>query len=97
MFPEGEVPAPMPSSGDTLEAVGVPLAQFMPLTRIPITIVYGDNIPDRPVANPGQDQWRTRLADGSTVGGRGEPPRWKGHCDTPAGLGHPRQHALSFL
>jgi hypothetical protein len=62
MFPEGEVPAPMPSSGDTLEAVGVPLVQFMPLTRIPITIVYGDNIPDRPVANPGQDQWRTRLA-----------------------------------
>lgn len=62
IFPQGEVPAPMRSAGDTLEAVGVPLAQFMPLTRIPITIVYGDNIPDTPMANPGQDQWRTRLA-----------------------------------
>ncbi|MES2973735.1 MAG: alpha/beta fold hydrolase [Pseudomonadota bacterium] len=62
IFPQGEVPAPMPSSGDTLEAVGVPLAQFMQLTKIPITIVYGDNIPAQPMANPGQDQWRTRLA-----------------------------------
>lgn len=62
IFPQGEVPAPMPSAGDTLEAVGVPLAQFMPLTRIPITIIYGDNIPATPMANPGQDQWRTRLA-----------------------------------
>jgi hypothetical protein len=52
----------MRSSGDTLEAVGVPLAQFMELTRIPIVIVYGDNIPDRPMAVPSQDQWRTRLA-----------------------------------
>jgi hypothetical protein len=62
IFPQGEVPPPMRSAGDTLEAVGVPMAQFMPLTRIPITIVYGDNIPDAPMANAGQDQWRTRLA-----------------------------------
>ena len=38
------------------------MSQFMALTRLPITIVYGDNIPDQPIANPGQDQWRTRLA-----------------------------------
>jgi hypothetical protein len=62
VFPPGEVPAPMASAGDTLQAGAVPLSQFMALTRIPITIVYGDNIPARPVANPGQDQWRTRLA-----------------------------------
>ncbi|HSW20930.1 MAG TPA: alpha/beta fold hydrolase [Ramlibacter sp.] len=62
IFPEGEVPSPMASAGDTLQATAVPLAQFMALTRIPITIVYGDNIPAQPVANPGQDQWRTRLA-----------------------------------
>jgi hypothetical protein len=61
-FPHGEVPPPMKSSGDTLEAVGVPLAQFMELTRIPIVIVYGDYIPERPMAVPSQDQWRTRLA-----------------------------------
>ena len=61
-FPQGEVPPPMRSAGDTLEGVGLPMSQFMALTRLPITIVYGDNIPDQPIANPGQDQWRTRLA-----------------------------------
>lgn len=62
VFPEGEVPPPMPSSGGTLQAAGVPLEQFMALTRIPIVIYYGDNIPAQPHANPGQDQWRVRLA-----------------------------------
>jgi hypothetical protein len=62
MFPEGEVPAPMRSAGDTLEAVGLPLSQFMQLTKIPIVIYYGDNIPEQPVAAPNQDSWRTRLA-----------------------------------
>lgn len=62
LFPEGEVPPPMPSSGGTLEAVAVPLSAFMRLTAIPIVIYYGDNIPDEPTANPGQDGWRVRLA-----------------------------------
>ncbi|MBG8555081.1 alpha/beta hydrolase [Hymenobacter guriensis] len=62
LFPEGEVPAPMPSSGGTLEAVGVPMAEFMKLTKIPIIIYYGDNIPEKPSPNPGADGWRFRLA-----------------------------------
>jgi hypothetical protein len=62
LFPAGEAPPPMPSAGGTLQAVSVPLEQFMPLTRIPIVIYYGDNIPAQPHANPGQDQWRVRLA-----------------------------------
>jgi hypothetical protein len=62
MFPHGEVPPPMKSAGDTLEAVGVPLEQFMQLTRIPIVIYYGDNIPQQPVAAANRDSWRTRLA-----------------------------------
>ncbi len=62
IFPEGEVPPAMPSSGGTLEAAGVPLSDFMLLTKIPIVIYYGDNIPGQPMANPSQDQWRTRLA-----------------------------------
>jgi hypothetical protein len=61
IFPEGEVPAPMASSGGTLAAVAVPLSDFMKLTKIPIVIYYGDNIPDEPMANPGQDGWRARL------------------------------------
>jgi hypothetical protein len=62
VFPSGEVPPPMPSSGGTLEAVGVPLSDFMLLTKIPIVIVYGDNIPAEPMPVPSQDQWRVRLA-----------------------------------
>ncbi len=62
VFPEGEVPSPMPSSAGPLEAVGVPLSDFMKLTKIPIVIYYGDNIPKQPSANPGQDGWRVRLA-----------------------------------
>jgi hypothetical protein len=62
IFPNGEVPRPMPSSGGPLEAVGMPLSDFMKLTKIPIVIYYGDNIPEQPSANQGQDQWRVRLA-----------------------------------
>jgi hypothetical protein len=61
-FPESETPPPMQSSGGPLEAVGVPLPDFMKLTKIPIVIYYGDYIPEQPSANPGQDQWRVRLA-----------------------------------
>ncbi|WP_141620327.1 alpha/beta fold hydrolase [Myxococcus sp. AB036A] len=62
VFPEGEVPAPMPSLTGPLEPVGVPLEQFMALTKIPIAIYFGDNIPAEPSPNPGQDNWRVRLA-----------------------------------
>jgi pimeloyl-ACP methyl ester carboxylesterase len=61
LFPEGEVPDPLPSSGGTLAAIGVPMAEFMRLTKIPIIIFYGDNIPDKPSDQPGQDGWRVRL------------------------------------
>jgi hypothetical protein len=61
-FPKGEAPPAMPSAGGELQAVGVPLSDFMALTKIPIIIFYGDNIPAQPVANPGQDGWRVRLA-----------------------------------
>lgn len=62
VFPEGEVPAPMPSLTGSLEAVGVPREQFMALTKLPIAIYFGDNIPAEPSSNPGQDNWRVRLA-----------------------------------
>jgi hypothetical protein len=61
VFPEGEVPTPIQSSGGPLAAVGIPLAEFMLLTKIPIVIYYGDFIPKEPIANPGQDGWRARL------------------------------------
>jgi len=63
VFPQGEVPARMTSAGGgSLEAVGVPLADFMKLTKIPIVVFYGDNIPAAPMANPSEDSWRIRLA-----------------------------------
>lgn len=62
VFPEGEVPSAMSSAAGTLEAAEIPLAEFMKLTRIPIVIYYGDFILKEPVANPGQDGWRVRLA-----------------------------------
>jgi hypothetical protein len=61
LFPEGEVPAPIPMAGGTLTAIGIPISDFLKLTRIPIIIYYGDNIPDKPIDNPGQDGWRARL------------------------------------
>ncbi len=61
VFPQGEVPPPMASAGGSLEAAAVPLTEFMKLTKIPIVIYYGDNIPEKPSANPGQDSWRVRL------------------------------------
>jgi hypothetical protein len=62
LFPEGEVPAAMPSSGGTLEAVGIPMADFQRLTKIPIIIYYGDFIAKEPTNAPGPDGWRVRLA-----------------------------------
>ncbi|MFJ7793866.1 alpha/beta fold hydrolase [Pseudomonas sp. NPDC096950] len=61
VFPEGEAPAPIPSAFDTLSAQVVSKVQFAALTRIPIVIFYGDNIPDKPVRLPAQDSWRARL------------------------------------
>ncbi|MBY3217669.1 alpha/beta fold hydrolase [Rhizobium laguerreae] len=62
IFPEGELPAEMPSAAGTLKPEAVPLADFEKLTRIPIIIYYGDNFPDEPTTERGQDNWRVRLA-----------------------------------
>lgn len=62
VFPEGEVPDDMPSSFDTIKGVPVPLADFEKLTKFPIVIYYGDNIPESPSDIPGQDSCRIRLA-----------------------------------
>ena len=61
VFPEGEVPPPMPNAFDTLQGVPVPLPEFEALTRIPIIVFYGDNIPAQPTTMPAQDSWRARL------------------------------------
>ncbi|HMN75675.1 MAG TPA: alpha/beta fold hydrolase [Burkholderiaceae bacterium] len=62
IFPPGELPPPMPSAAGTLAPAAVPLADFEKLTHIPIVIYYGDNFPETPTAERGQDNWRVRLA-----------------------------------
>ena len=62
VFPEGEVPAAMPSSNGTLEPVPISVAEFQALTRVPIIVYYGDNIPTEPTDIAGRDNWRVRLA-----------------------------------
>lgn len=61
VFPEDDIPSALPSSAGPLEAVGVPMSDFRQLTKIPIVIYYGDNIPGQPSTNPGQDMWRVRM------------------------------------
>lgn len=61
VFPEGELPAPIPSAFDTVAGTAVPLEQFKALTRIPIIIYYGDYIPSQAIDLPAQDSWRARL------------------------------------
>jgi pimeloyl-ACP methyl ester carboxylesterase len=62
VFPDTELPDPMPSSNGTLEPEPVPLEEFEALTRIPIIVYYGDNIPTEPTDIAGRDNWRVRLA-----------------------------------
>ncbi|OQP60056.1 alpha/beta hydrolase [Niastella vici] len=61
VFPEGETPDTIKVSGRTITPPVVPRADFMKLTKIPILIYYGDNIPTQPSQNPGQEQWRVFL------------------------------------
>lgn len=64
VFPKGELPNPIPnaSSFGPFTAVEVPLEQFKALTRMPIVIYYGDNIPEHPVSEPHQDYWRAAMS-----------------------------------
>lgn len=61
VFPENEMPADIPSAFDTIKGAPVSPEDFQKLTRIPILILYGDNIPDKPMKMPAQDSWRARL------------------------------------
>lgn len=62
VFPEGEAPATVKLAGRTVTPPTVPMADFIKLAKIPIIIYYGDNIPDQPSENPGQEQWRAFLS-----------------------------------
>jgi len=62
VFPEGEALDTIKVSGRVIIPPRVSMTDFMKLTKIPIIIYYGDNIPDQPSVNPGQEQWRVFLS-----------------------------------
>ncbi|MGQ0714709.1 MAG: alpha/beta hydrolase [Gemmatimonadaceae bacterium] len=57
VFPEGEAPS-VAFGNRTFTPPTIPLSDFKQLTRLPIVVYYGDNIPEEPSRNPGQEQWR---------------------------------------
>ena len=63
VFPEGEVPAPLETTSPfgALKGVPVPMSDFKKLTKMPIVIYYGDNIPTQPTNDWNLDNWRIRL------------------------------------
>lgn len=61
VFAKDDAPAPIPSAFDTVSPAVVSDEAFKALTQIPILVLYGDNIPEKPVRLPAQDSWRARL------------------------------------
>lgn len=61
LFPENEVPESMPSLTGTLKGVGVPMSEFLKLTKIPIVLYFGDYIPEEVTDKLGGENWRVRL------------------------------------
>jgi pimeloyl-ACP methyl ester carboxylesterase len=57
-FPQRDVPPPMTFGGRRLSVLTVSDTEFTRFTKIPIVIYDGDNIPEKPSVNPGQEQWR---------------------------------------
>lgn len=62
VFPKDEMPPAMPSAAGTLAPEPVSAEDFQKLTKLPIVIYYGDNIPTEPTTRRGEDNWRVRLA-----------------------------------
>lgn len=63
VFPDGELPEPIPSTGlfGALNGVAIPSSDFTKLTQIPIVIYYGDNIAKEPTDVWNKDHWRSGL------------------------------------
>ncbi len=62
LFPEGAVPPPIPlSKGISTAGSAVPPAEFANLTRIPLQVVYGDNIPTSPISDLWADRRRAQV------------------------------------
>lgn len=61
VFPDNEVPAPLPGLTGGLSGTGVPMQQFLELTRKPVVIYFGDYIPESGATTLGGSNWEVRL------------------------------------
>jgi hypothetical protein len=65
VFPEDDQPEDVPTTSERVRSITHPIVvdseAFMRLARIPITLVYGDNIGDVPSENLGVELWRVNL------------------------------------
>ncbi|RAJ82302.1 alpha/beta hydrolase family protein [Chitinophaga dinghuensis] len=63
VFPENELPQPIKSTGlfGELKGIGIPMNDFLKLTKIPIVVYYGDNIAKEPTLTWNKDHWRSGL------------------------------------
>ncbi|MBG6235795.1 pimeloyl-ACP methyl ester carboxylesterase [Pedobacter sp. CAN_A7] len=63
VFPKGELPQPIKSSGlfGELKGTEIPLYDFIKLTKLPIVIYYGDNIAKETSTVWNKDHWRSGL------------------------------------
>lgn len=63
LFPEGEVPEASKAVYEPVSATAkaVPFDDFMTLTRMPMLLIYGDNIAEKPSKLVGPDKWRSEL------------------------------------
>ena len=68
VFPQGELPAAMPSAAGTLSPEAVTLEDFRKLTRIPIVIYYGDNIPTEATDRAWGGQLARAASHGAALG-----------------------------
>lgn len=61
VFPEGEVPDPIPGLTGGVAGVAVTMEQFMRLAAKPLVLYFGDYIPEEPSERLGDENWRVRL------------------------------------
>jgi hypothetical protein len=65
VIPDDYSPQPIAAADPTVHRLGTPIAiptaQFAQLTKIPIHIMFGDNVPTTPSPYPGLDLWRVAL------------------------------------
>lgn len=60
-FPKGEEPETMESSSGPMSPATISMKEFLKLTKIPIILYFGDNIPHKYSPHRGIDNWRVRL------------------------------------